>query len=62
MEGVTDLLKCDFSTTTPTYELISTSVIMGGLKKFFDYTRTITKCGISKVYFAGNIEDWKKLK
>ena len=59
---MTDLLSCNFSTTTPLYKLISTSVIMNGMKDYFEYSRSFCICGINNVYMAGVREDWVKLQ
>lgn len=54
---------CDFSTTTPTHKVISTSLIMNSFKKYFTYTRGIGGiiCGIGSVYMAGVRDDWTKM-
>ena len=39
VEGVVDALKCNFSTTDKTYELISASIIMSSFKQYFAYTK-----------------------
>ena len=35
--GVVEDFECNFSTTTKTYQVISTSIIMNSMKKFFKY-------------------------
>ncbi len=53
---------CDFTTTTKTYQVISTALIMNSMKKFFKYEMDIgLACGINNVYMAGTREDWVKI-
>jgi hypothetical protein len=59
--GVIESLECDFSTTGNIEKLISTSLIMNSLKKYFSYTRMICFCGINNIYFEGTREDWIKI-
>jgi hypothetical protein len=60
-DNITDLLKCDFSTTGPVENIISTVCIMDSFKKYFDYGRCIPCCGINNVKFMGTLVDWQKL-
>lgn len=62
IEGVVEDLICNFSTTKPVHERISTAIIMNSFKKYFDYGRMICGCGIGNVYFEGTSDDWIKLK
>lgn len=52
---------CDFSTTTKTYKMISSAIVMNSLKKYFQYHRMMVGCGINNVYMAGTREDWSKM-
>ena len=56
--GVVELFECNFTTSTPVHKIISTAVIMDSFKKYFSYTRVMTKCGIKKVKFMGTEDDW----
>lgn len=62
VEGVVDDFVCDFSTTKPVHQRISTAIIMNSFKKYFEYGRMICGCGIGNVYFEGTRDDWVKLK
>lgn len=62
VEGVVDDFVCDFSTTKPVHQRISTAIIMNSFKKYFEYGRMICCCGIGNVYFEGTREDWVKVK
>lgn len=45
---------CDFSTTTSVHKVISTSILMNSVQKFFKFEREIgLGCGINNVYMAG---------
>lgn len=62
MPGAVDNFICDFSTTTNTYKVISTAIVMNSMKKFFKYERDIgILCGVNNVYMAGTREDWAKM-
>ena len=37
LNGVVKTFACDFSTTNKIYQVISTSIIMNSMKKFFKY-------------------------
>jgi len=60
-EGVTAKLECNFSTTERLQKIISTAIVMNTYKKYFEYERFATLCGISNVHFGGTLEDWKKV-
>ena len=53
INGIVPALSCDFTTTTKTYKIISTAIIMNSFKKYFNYHRMLAGCGINNVYMAG---------
>ncbi|CAG8459466.1 2907_t:CDS:2 [Racocetra persica] len=55
------LLKCNFSTTTPTFLTVSRIVLLDAVKAYFDY-KVDTFCGIPKVTLERTLEDWKKFQ
>lgn len=60
--GVTEKLECDFSSTNEFSKVMSTSIIMNGFKKYFDYTRMGGGCGIVNFHMGGKLEDWQNLE
>jgi len=58
---VSDLLKCDFSTTSQVEKAASTICIMSSMKKYFKYSDKAA-CGIKYVSLLGTRDDWIKLK
>lgn len=61
-DGIFELLKADFTSTTTVERIISTATIMNSFKKYFNYGRCIPSCGIKNVQFMGTLEDWTKLR
>ncbi|RIB14354.1 hypothetical protein C2G38_2018620 [Gigaspora rosea] len=55
------LLKCDFSTTTPSSLTASRIVLLDMVKSYFKF-RMMAMCGIPKVTLEGTLEDWTKLQ
>ena len=58
---ITDLMVCDFSTTTPTIRTASQVVMMDALKQYFDY-RLYVVCGIPWIIVKGSVDDWQKIR
>ncbi|CAG8491950.1 25673_t:CDS:2 [Dentiscutata erythropus] len=58
---LTQLLVCNFSTTTPISLTASRIVLMDMVKAYFSYSCG-TCCGIPKVTLEGTLEDWTKLQ
>ena len=56
----TDLLDCNFSTTTPVQKIANTVMLMYGFQKYFEYGMMF-ECGIPGVSMLGSEEDWKAL-
>ena len=61
MKGTVEQFECDFTTTTRLHKIISTSIIMSSLQKYFSYSRCNLTCGINNIYFKGILNDWLKL-
>lgn len=62
IDGVVDLLRPDFSSTSPADEIFSIATVMDSFQQYFTYTRMISRCGINNVRFMGTLEDWQKLR
>jgi len=59
--GYVDLIKADFSTTTP-QQLITTQImLMASVQKYFDFEIFTYRCGIPGVDMLGTVVDWIKL-
>ncbi|CAG8517227.1 14506_t:CDS:1, partial [Dentiscutata heterogama] len=58
---LTQLLECDFSTTTPSSLTASRIVLLDMVKAYFNY-KIVCCCGIPKVTLQGTLEDWTKLQ
>ena len=54
-------LEPNFSTTTPTARTVGQVVLMGAMKKYFDFT-VILACGLRKVTLEGTLQDWQYLR
>lgn len=59
--GYVDLLTPDFSTSTPTQQLVSGITVMMSLQEYFEY-HMMCGCGIPEVNLQGKLEDWENLK
>jgi hypothetical protein len=62
VEGVTEHLECNFSTTDKFSLVMSTAIIMNTFKKYFTYTRMGDACGIVNIHMGGTLDDWEKLE
>ncbi|KAF0547088.1 hypothetical protein F8M41_000875 [Gigaspora margarita] len=58
---LTQLLECDFSTTTSSSLTASRIVLLDMVKAYFNL-RAVCACGIPKVTLEGTLEDWTKLQ
>ncbi len=62
-ESIVKWILPDFSTTTEVDKMVGKLVLMGTVKKFFEYgCGAVSCCGISKVTLEGTLDDWIKLK
>ncbi|KAK1751141.1 hypothetical protein QBC47DRAFT_392315 [Echria macrotheca] len=52
----------NFSTTTDTDRIASSVLLMGAMKKYFDYLFCCTGCGIPSVTLLGTRDDWVELQ
>ncbi|CAG8534400.1 22751_t:CDS:1 [Gigaspora margarita] len=59
---LTQLLACDYSTTTPNSLTASRIVLLDTVKAYFSYSCMMLGCGIPKVTLEGTLEDWTKLQ
>lgn len=59
--GYVDIIRSDFSTSTPTHRIVSEITVMSSMQEFFEYCMR-TGCGIPYVELLGEKEDWIKLK
>ncbi|CAG8626036.1 22791_t:CDS:1 [Gigaspora rosea] len=58
---LTQLLVCNFSTTSPSSLTASRILLLDMVKSYFSY-RCGTLCGIPKITLEGTIEDWIKIQ
>jgi hypothetical protein len=58
---LTNILTCDFSTTTTTEKVASEITIMNALKSYFEFVVISVICGIPEVTLKGTTEDWQKV-
>lgn len=58
---LTDVLTCDFSTTTPVTQVASQITVMEAVKSYFEYEVIMMSCGIPRVTLEGSPEDWEKV-
>ncbi|RIB16074.1 hypothetical protein C2G38_1970860 [Gigaspora rosea] len=58
---LTQLLECDFSTTTSISLTASRIVLLDMVKAYFNF-EMVCACGIPKVTLEGTLEDWTKLQ
>jgi hypothetical protein len=56
-----DLVVAAFSTTGAVEKAVSEIVLMGAMRKYFDY-RVQTRCGIPQVTLLGTPEDWRSIR
>lgn len=56
-----DTIRSNFSTSTPTHQIVSEITVMSSMQEFFEYCMR-TKCGIPYVVVLGSEEDWVLLK
>lgn len=59
---ICNLLKNNFSTTTKVESLLSSLIIMNTFKKSYNYTYSISSCGIRNIHFMGTLDDWILLR
>ena len=56
-----DAIRSDFSTSTPTHQIVSEIMIMTSLQEFFEF-KMRALCGIPYIELLGTEEDWENLK
>ena len=60
--GISDLVECNFSTTGAIEKISSQVTLMHVCEKYFNYRMGGKGCGIRKVHFLGEKEDWLNLQ
>jgi hypothetical protein len=55
VNGVTENLECDFSSTDKFSRFLSTAMVMNTFKKYFDYTNMMCVCGIQNIHMGGSL-------
>lgn len=58
---LTELLTCNFSTTTSLEKVASEITIMEAVKPYFEFIIIRIVCGIPEITLEGTPEDWEKL-
>ena len=61
LNGYIDIIRSDFSTSTPTHRIVSEITAMSSVQFLFDYAMT-TRCGIPYIILLGQERDWVQLK
>lgn len=59
--GVADLVRCDFSTTTPVTRVAGDVVLLDAFQRYFIYQIRYI-CGIPQVTMLGTVDDWRKIE
>ncbi len=59
--GIADLVRCDFSTTTPVTRVAGDIVLLDAFQRYFVYEMMLI-CGIPEVTLLGSLEDWRKIE
>jgi len=55
---IREWIEPNFSTTTLTTKIVGKVVLMGAMKKYFDYKCCLLQCGLPKVTLEGTLDDW----
>lgn len=58
---LSQLMICDFSTTTPIIRTVSQVVMMDAFQQYFDY-ELLFICGIPTITVKGSVQDWIKIR
>ncbi len=58
---ISNVLECNFSTTTQIEKIASQITIMNSAKSYFEYIVSFDGCGIPNITLEGSTEDWEKL-
>ena len=58
---ISNVLECNFSTTTQIEKIASQITIMNSAKSYFEYIVLLFGCGIPNITLEGSTEDWEKL-
>lgn len=61
-EDIAEWMLPNFSTTTDEDRLVGNLVLMGTVKKFFEYGCGVSMCSLSEVTLEGTLEDWQKIR
>lgn len=59
--NLTELLTCNFSTTTPVEKIASEITIMETVKPYLEFIIIRVVCGIPEITLEGTPEDWEKV-
>uniref|UniRef100_A0A0G4IAL1 Uncharacterized protein n=1 Tax=Chromera velia CCMP2878 TaxID=1169474 RepID=A0A0G4IAL1_9ALVE len=60
-ENIADLIRCEFSTTTPTSRICSEIVLMESVKSYFRFV-IVCGCGIPSITLRGTVADWQEVR
>lgn len=55
-----NIVNQNFTTTTTFDKMLYNLSTMISMKEYFEYELSVS-CGIKKIYFAGELEDWEKI-
>lgn len=58
---LSQLMICDFSTTTPITRTVSQVVMMDAFQQYFDY-ELLFICGIPTITVKGSVQDWMRIR
>jgi len=61
VEGTTELIENDFSTTGPVERIVSHITLMDAVQHYFSYT-LCCGCGFPSITLTGDVEDWQKIR
>eukprot|EP00035_Acanthoeca_spectabilis_P007122 m.132681 g.132681 ORF g.132681 m.132681 type:complete len:152 (+) comp13808_c0_seq1:872-1327(+) len=60
VDGVAELIATDFSTTTPTEQVVGQVTAMDMMQQLFGY-KVLTRCGFPSITLEGDPADWRRL-
>lgn len=61
VEGTTELIESDFTTTGPIEKVVSHITLMDAVQHYFSYTMCCG-CGFPSITLTGTTDDWEKLR
>ena len=62
LNDIGEIIECNYSTTGPVEKIASQISLMNSCEKYFNYRIGVKGCGIRKVHFLGDEQDWISLK